>query len=367
MILRENKVILDEYYLELRNQVAERSFKSAVSHLRTFLEFMGEKPFSEVTSVAKSYKVALANGELRKDQSAGRIAPEYLRKNLGSVRAFLVWLRDEKGVVINDSWLKRNLSLTKSESNEANQRKPFSDSSMWFTLDEVVQLAQTPSDGLAEDRTKAAIIFLLMSGMRISAFLSMPIKAVDFTNRTVTQTSLMGVRTKANKSGVTTILPFEEYPELMAVVKDWDTKVRSSLSPNAKWYANITPLTGELDPSIVVGQKRDSGFRKDMAQFLGKAGLAYKSPHKLRHGHIRFLRDKSENMKDLEAIADNCLQTTPTMLRYAELSPEQTRSTINRLSGLNHDNRPINRVGAPDAETIRWVLGYLQNNFPGQP
>ena len=42
MILRENKVILDEYYMELRNQVADRSFKSADSHLRTFLEFMGE-------------------------------------------------------------------------------------------------------------------------------------------------------------------------------------------------------------------------------------------------------------------------------------------------------------------------------------
>ena len=164
MILRENKVILDEYYLELRNQISERSFKSAVSHLRTFLEFMGEKPFSEVTTVAKLYKSNLANGELRKDQNEGRIAPEYLRKNLGSVRAFLVWLRDEKGVVINDSWLKRNLSLTKSESNEANQRKTFSDLSMWFTLDEVVKLAQTPSDGLAEDRIKGGNHFLVDVG-----------------------------------------------------------------------------------------------------------------------------------------------------------------------------------------------------------
>ena len=33
MILRENKVILDEYYLELRNQISERSFKIAVCHL----------------------------------------------------------------------------------------------------------------------------------------------------------------------------------------------------------------------------------------------------------------------------------------------------------------------------------------------
>ena len=72
-------------------------------------------------------------------------------------------------------------------------------------------------------------------------------------------------------------------------------------------------------------------------------------------------------MKDLKATASNCLQTTPTMLRYAELSPEQTLLNINRLSGLNHHSREINRAGAPDAETIRWVLGYLQNNYPGQP
>ena len=85
--------------------------------------------------------------------------------NFGSVRAFLVWLRDEKGVVINDSWLKRNLSLTKSEKAiEADQRKTFSDSSMWFTLDEVVKLAQTPSDGLAEDRIKGGNHFLVDVG-----------------------------------------------------------------------------------------------------------------------------------------------------------------------------------------------------------
>ena len=179
----------------------------------------------------------------------------------------------------------------------------------------------------------------------------------------------MGVRTKANKSGVTTILPFDEYPELMAVVKAWDTKVGSSLSPNAKWYANITPLTGELDPSIVVGQKRDSGFRKDMAQFLAKAGLAYKSPHKLRHGHIRFLRDKSENVKepgsDCQTTACRPHQPCCVMRSYRPSERDQTDKSSLWIEPSSVAE--INRAGAPDAETIRWVLGYLQNNYPGQP
>lgn len=369
MILRKNKVTLDEYLTELRNQISVSSIQAAESHLMTFLEFIGETPLSEASSIAKSYKAALSDGDLRKDGKTGPIAREYLRKNLGSVRAFLAWLRDEKDIPIKESWVKRNFSLTLSERNEANQRKPLNSPAMWFTPEEVVTLVHTPTVSLAEERIKASIVFLLMSGMRISAFLSLPIKAVNIQTRTVTQSSQLGVRTKAKKSGTTTILPFHEYPELMQWVVDWDTKVRSSLSPDAMWFANITPLTGELDPSENVGKNRDSGFRKDMKDFLQKAGLAYKSPHKLRHGHIRFLRDHLTSASDLEAIAKNCMQTVPTMLRYAQMDDDQTRYVLDRMCGVRAkvngpaaiDMEHRRSEEEPDKETIDWVMSYLMD------
>jgi hypothetical protein len=97
------------------------------------------------------------------------------------------------------------------------------------------------------------------------------------------------------------------------------------------WFQNIKALSGELDPSTKTGLMRDSGFRKDMALFLAKAGLSYKSPHKLRHGNIRYLRTRCKDAADLEAVAHNNMQTLQTMFIYATMPEDQALTRMDKI------------------------------------
>ena len=79
-----------------------------------------------------------------------------------------------------------------------------------------------------------------------------------------------------------------------------------------------------------------------MRKFLEKAGLDYKSPHKFRHGFIRFLRDKATSAGDLEAISHNTMQTIPTMLGYGKIRAEDSFARIDRM--LNYNTQPTPNI-----------------------
>jgi len=331
MISRTNRKLLKEYIEDLGKQVSQSSVRSAEIHLRTFLEYLDETPLDRSITIVKEYKSYLYSGVSRRDGKAKPFSKEYIRKNLGSVRAFLAWLRDEKDYEqIKDSWLKRNLQITPKESNEA-AKNPDEKGDVYFSIEEAVQIARTPVNTLVDERIRAACIFLILSGMRITAFLTMPILAVDIDARTIKQWTSLGVRTKLSKSATTKLIQVPERPELMDVIRAWDEKVRKTLPETNMWFANISPLTGELDPQASVGQHRSSGFRSDLADFLKKAGVEYKSPHKFRHGHIRFLRGRAKNMAELEAVAKNAMQKLGTMLKYGQMGDEDSREIIDHL------------------------------------
>lgn len=331
MILRSNKKLLDSYLTEFSNQVSVLSVHSAQTHLLTFLGFLGEIPLENCTEAAKAYKAFLYSDISRRDGKNESLSAAYIRKNLSAVRAFLIWMRDEKNTPgLTESWLNRNLRVTAKESNLAAQ-KPKDEGAVYFSVDELVQIARTPADTLAEERIRAACIFLLLSGMRITAFLTMPIVAVDLDSRKVKQWTALGVRTKLSKSATTTLIQISKYPELFDVVRAWDTKVRKTLPETFMWFANISSLTGEIDRNPNVGRYRSSGFRDDLIKFLEKAGVPYKSAHKFRHGHIRFLRSRAKNMLELEAIANNAMQNINTMLKYGALGNNESRAIVDTL------------------------------------
>ncbi len=363
MILRSNKKLLDEYLVDLREQVSEASVRSVETHLHAFLDFLDETPLEQSPAVAKSYKSHLRSGASRRDGKDKPLSTEYIRKNLTSVRAFMAWLRDEKDYdQIKDSWLKRNLRVTAKESNQAGHN-PDEDGDIYFSVEEAVQIAHTPVNSLGEERIRAACIFLLLSGMRITAFLTMPILAVDVDGRKIKQWTSLGVRTKLSKSATTTLIQISQYPELMNVLRVWDEKVRSALPEAGMWFANILPITGELDPSTSVGKYRSSGFRRDLVKFLEKAGIEYKSPHKFRHGHIRFLRSRAKNAVELEAIARNAMQNLNTMLKYGKLGNKDSRVIVDSLcsdDATQPDTAPPTLAIDPDyANAFRQIETIL--------
>lgn len=114
----------------------------------------------------------------------------------------------------------------------------------YVSLDEMRQLVQfqVPDDDLALKRDQAAAALLFLSGMRASAFVSLPIQAIDLESRSIKQWPELGVKTKNHKRATTYLLPI---PELFQVVANWDALVRSALPATASWYAPVSTSWGE--------------------------------------------------------------------------------------------------------------------------
>ncbi|MCD4671330.1 MAG: hypothetical protein K8R77_01590 [Anaerolineaceae bacterium] len=272
---------------------------------------------------------------------------------------------------IKTSWLNRHFTFTTRENNQARKdayifSEALQESEIWFTIDEIQKIARTPVIRLIDERTRAACVFLLLSGMRIGAFLTLPLQAVDMDKLLIRQWTSLGVHTKLGKNATTTIVNLREYPQLIEVVRSWDAKVRAVSPSEGYWFPNIHPLTGELDPAAMKGKYRASGFGKDLHTFLAtKVDMHYKSAHKFRHGHIRLLRDRVERFDDIEAIAHNCMQTVETMLRYARMSENSAQKRIHQMAQRERTNFSGERALTDvDPQTIRLVQDLLSSMLP---
>ena len=102
-------------------------------------------------------------------------------------------------------------------------------------------MAKAPATLLWEKRIKAAAIFMFLSGIRVGAFVSLPLSAVDLQTRTVKQWPSLGVRTKFRKRATTYLL---EIPGLNEVVEEWDELVRREGPENGYWFAHFNTLEG---------------------------------------------------------------------------------------------------------------------------
>jgi site-specific recombinase XerD len=337
MISRANKKLVDQFLMELTNSHTARSIESIRSHLTILLTYYGDASFQRVLEIGHDYKNYLQSDNARRNGKEGPLSPSYIHKNLSWTRQFLLWLKEERGYSqIKNSWLDRHFKFTMRENNLLKNAPTFLDDKkgeFWFSPEEIVIIARTPVKNLLEERTRAACIFLYLSAMRIDAFMTLPIHAVDIDNLQLKQWPELGVKTKLHKKATTCVSDIAIYPELLQIVRSWDAKVRGTLPLEAMWFPNLDPFTGELDSCLEYGNNRDSGFRKDLKDFLkNKAGIDYKSPHKFRHGNIRYFRDRAEGIRDLEAIAHNCMQTVPTMLRYARISEDTAQVRIQQMA-----------------------------------
>ncbi len=285
------------------------------------MTWAGEHPFKD----APKFDVSLMEYVRDYKTDAGEpLSQIYRRKIIGSARNFFTWLTIHKSGfrTITTAWLVTlKVRMVQEE---------FEDG-LTVSLDEILQIARTPVKNLVEERVRAGTVFLYLSGMRISAFVSLPIQAVSIHDMEVKQFPKLGVRTKNKKSATTCLLDQEE---LLSVVKAWDAKVRAVLPPEGFWFAPITPFSSEFDLTVKnVGVYRATAFHKDLRDWLSKSHIEYHSPHAFRRGHANFLFDRAKDMNDLEAVRENLMhESLTTTERYARQRRDQRKNRILQMS-----------------------------------
>jgi site-specific recombinase XerC len=328
MINRKNWQ-LTKKYLEYRfsvDQISKGSLKKEQTHLRYLLQWADDQSFRLSPSIRPTFPEYMLSNRL--DGKQGKLSAVYVKKTLATARLFFSWLSDnEIGYKsLKQAWI-RTIKV-KRLSDAPKTREAVS-------LDEILAIAAQDAYTLFERRARAAAVFLFLSGMRIGAFVSLPIQAVDIPNRRVIQYPSLGVRTKNKKYGITYLL---DIPELLKVVQEWDDEIRAKLPPNGFWFAPLSPDTGKIDPSIVsIGEHRAILARRNMKEWIESKGLPYHSPHKFRHGHIQYGLAKSKDIADYKAVSMNVMHSSMEITDqfYSNLNDEQIQIRINNLTRKN--------------------------------
>lgn len=313
-------------YLDYRlqvDQITTGSMKKEQTHLRYLLEWAQERSYRNASTLRPTFPEYMLSA--RQDGEEGRLSAVYIKKALATARLFFTWLSDnETGYKhIKQSWIKTIKAKRLSDAPRHSE---------YVTLEEICAIARAQVRTVRERRTRAALAFLYLSGMRIGAFVSLPLQAVDIANRSVLQYPSLGVRTKNSKHAKTFLY---EIPELLEVVKQWDDEVRSILPLNGFWFAPLSPETGQIDPSVIeVGEHRTNLATRNFKQWLAQQGLPYHSPHKFRHGHIHFGMAHSQNIGQYKAVSMNAMHSSMKITDqfYSVLQDDELKNKIGALN-----------------------------------
>ncbi len=170
------------------------------------------------------------------------------------------------------------------------------------------KIAALAPGSLREQRDIAALCFIFLSGIRIGAFVTLPLECVDISRRRVGQLPEMGVRTKNSKAAITFLLPI---PDILQVVANWDKFMHSQPGTSYNWYPLINHDGDRVLPGLLTGRYtgRVTAFVGGLKLLSECAGVPYKSPHKIRHGFGVYGVKNAKDIKELKAISQNLMHS----------------------------------------------------------
>ena len=203
-----------------------------------------------------------------------------------------------------------------------------------YSLGDVHALVAVEPRSLAEERIRAAVAFLFLSGMRVSAFATLPLAAIhwDQTPVQINQHPALGVQTKGEEASNTYLLDIPELEDLRQIAYRWHQKVEKATNHRALYYAILTSRQ-EFDPVQIAGDRRAGNIRQHLRALCQRAGVEYLSPHRLRHGHTVYAWKQAKTMAELKAISQNLMhksfKTTDEI--YSRLVDDDVASNIANL------------------------------------
>jgi integrase len=340
---------------------AKQNCRETVAVRRTQLGYLsnwaGGTSFTNAPKIKESFPAYLGN--LFMPNTDKRILSSTTTKaTLNVGRMFFNWAINEypeRFRIIQKSWvdsLRLPRHINQSDAPKEHQ---------YYTLDEIIRIASLTPNSLAEKRGIAAMVFMYLSGMRVGAFLTLPISCVDMAQLKIFQVPSMGVATKFHKSSITTLL---NIPELLPIVKNWDAEVRKQYPPYQTWFAPIRPQRENFGHFITTDKKasplRSKSLHKEMKELCKRAEVPFRSAHKLRHGHAMFGIKNSQNIQDLKAISQNLMHSSISITDsiYGNLTGEDFTKTISNLGNSQTEKTKEDKI---TDDLVRAIIKLQEN------
>jgi site-specific recombinase XerD len=353
----ESTVICRQNYLDVQQWleyqqdvklVSRKTVHKYWSCIRYLIEWADAVPLPKVHGIRPVYPIYLRDVPVvRNDKPTGQVLSKKTQELACSLaRRFFTWARLalHRYQQVDPLWIE---SLRPGRTIETIKKREL------YSLDDVLAITKpVPGDSLKEQRDKAAVALLFLSGMRVGAFTTLPASALDLDEMTVKQWPELGVATKNGKAATTYLL---DIPGLLAVVRVWDDVIRSALAPKVMWYARLKydPSRDQvsIDDTTPPNSRRGGLFAKGLKELCRSAGIPYHSPHKLRHGHAVYALKRARTVAELKAVSQNLmhadLKTTDRI--YGVLTDNDIKS---KIAGLTDDGPVDDRSIADLLESV---------------
>jgi integrase len=365
MINRENYLAVKDY-LKFKVEVQQRdqlSVNLIYSQLKLVLRWLDDCPLTDAPAKRPVLPKWVAALDLVYKPGV-KVSNQWVKDVCDTTRAYVKWLRVQdpsKYSVLSLSWLETLVPGRILEEPPEERQVVTPD-----MVRKLIAIKGDPAD-TALKRDKAAAAFLFLSGMRATAFVSLPIECVDIAKRDVRQYPTQGVRTKNRRAAKTTLL---NIPDLLDVVQEWDTYIRATSSPDDLWYAPMrwACTTNVLIQNQVIAQKaetvpphRAQSLRRAFRVLFQLADLPYMHPHLFRHGHAVYGLKNSNTIEEYKAVSMNLMHSnigiTDTI--YAMLPSNDMKAAIEHLGHHVREANPMSPDAAHQLAILKDAIEQL--------
>lgn len=287
------------------------------------------------------------------------LAKATLNSRVKALRAFFEWLSHEPGyrrtVRFSDA---AYFNLTANEARIATAARPQRTPS----LEQVLSVLEAmPAETTVQRRDRAMIAFILLTGVRDSAAITLRLRHIDLAKGQVNQDA-REVRTKGAKTFQSFFFAVGDRPR--AIVADWIAELRGPLlfGPDDPLFPSTRldlDAEGRFAP---LGVKREgwtttAPVREVFRKAFVAAGLEPFGPHSLRRTLMRLAYELNLGPLELKAWSQNLGHdgVLTTFTSYGALGLEEQARV---MAALEH--RPANDATASDAAMLREMAAVAR-------
>ena len=370
-IIYKNELLKRKFYkhLEITKQFTDESINRYECSIWLWEDFSGKADFSLFNMTkAEEFKEWLKNKKKKKSDT--NISLSYCYDTLRHLQAFFGWLFDQPNYRSKTKQSAVNfLNLTKREIREATQPRTIK----YPTLEEIKKVIENiKGETEVEMRDKALFSLAALTGARITALRTLPMKSFDKENLIIYQDPSLGVETKFRKKITSVLIPFE-YKETLNFFLKWfnylqdekkfgpddpifpATKIENG-KDNISYYS-----TNRVEPKFL---KTSTSLRQIFRKRYDQAGVKYYHPHTLRHFWVKEMSKLPLTEEEKKAISQNLghanVGTTFGSSGYGKI--EENRQ-IEIIKNINFGGRKRQVVVSMDYDQAEEFL-RIKNNQP---
>lgn len=350
-------------YLEHQKGFSPKSVQCYENAIWLWEDFSNKEDFSNFNQTkAQEYVVWLKNKVKKNSQI--KVSLSYCYDNLRYLKVFFSWLHKQSGYKskINEV-APEYLNLTRGEVRIATQPKGRQSP----TVEDIkIVIENIKGKSEIQMRDKALISLMFLTGARISAISTLPMRSFDREKLRIDQDPKLGVKTKNSKRIPTALIPLF-YSETLNYFVEWFDylKQTKNFQPNDPIFPATKRENGKenlgyysSDEVEAIFWKSTTTVRKIFEKCFKDAGVRYYHPHTFRHLLVKEISKLPLTEEQKKAISQNLghenVGTTFGSYGYGKIDEERQMEIIKNISPNNKPKEMINQFSNEELlETLK--------------